>query len=92
MTDKEQLMTLTLSASPLKVKTAIDVLEGQESCENPHKWLSEKEAMKYASIGRSCLWFWRTKQNLKSFKVNGRRLFRAVDIDEFIIDQSQGVE
>ena len=90
MTDKEKLFSLGMNAPLLKLKAAINVLDGKESCEKPQKWLSEKEAMKYASVGRSTLWLWRTKLGLVSHLVRGRRLFRATDIDAFIINQAKG--
>jgi len=91
--EKDRLLALTISpaTSPSLIKEALNILEGQVSSEKPQEWLDERGAMKYAGgIGRSCLWGWRTKNNLPSFKVNGRRLFRATDIDAFIIEQAGG--
>ena len=90
MTDLEKLMSLIVSAPPPMVRAGLELFEGKEGSEKPQKWLSSNEAMKYAGgIGRSCLWSWRTQHNLKSFKVNGKRLFSATAIDAFIIEQAQ---
>lgn len=48
-------------------------------------FLDEKAARRYAgNISRSSLWLWR-RRGLKSYPVGGRRLYRAADIDEFIV-------
>jgi hypothetical protein len=79
MTDMEKLMTLILSASPLMVRTGIEIFEGREGCEKPQKWLNSRAAMDHAGgIGRSTLWLWRTKLGLISHRIGGRRLFLAL--------------
>lgn len=47
-------------------------------------FLSEKETMQFAAgASRSTIWSWR-KKGLRSYKVNGRRLFDPGDIRDFI--------
>lgn len=51
-------------------------------------FLTEKEACDYCgNIARSTLWNWR-RAGLQSHQVQGRRLFRASDLERFITNQS----
>lgn len=80
---------ITAAADPATeaaaIRAALAALEGSESDEDSgKKYLSETEALKYAGgISRGTLWSWRNK-GLVSKKVFGRRLYRPMDIDEFI--------
>ncbi len=54
-------------------------------------FLTEKEACDYCgNIVRSTLWIWR-KGGLKSYLVNGRRMFRASDLEAFIMNNAMEV-
>lgn len=51
----------------------------------PSGFLSEVEARKFCGdISRSTLWIWR-RQGLRSYRLNGRRLFLPEDLKRFII-------
>ena len=62
-----------------------EVLETQPLTQAPSGFLSEAEARKFCGdISRSTLWIWR-RQGLRSYRLNGRRLFLPEDLKRFII-------
>jgi hypothetical protein len=67
-----------------KIKSGLAVMEEEDISQLNSGFLSEKQALSFAGeIHRSTLWNWRQK-GLRSFKVNGRRLYDPADLREFI--------
>lgn len=80
-------MVLGDDISEEKLNNVIGTLTEDETRKNSlhDPFLTEKEACDYCgNIVRSTLWLWR-KNGLKSYLVNGRRLFRASDLETFIV-------
>lgn len=46
--------------------------------------LDAKSAANYLSISRALLYQWVSKDRIKSVRINGRRLFDVLDLDEFV--------
>lgn len=46
--------------------------------------LNAKSAANYLSISRALLYQWVKKDQIKSVRINGRRLFDVHDLDEFV--------
>ena len=87
---------ITIAASPETDLGAIQlglaaVRKEEEPSQKKAGFLSEKEALQFAGhITRSTLWGW-GQNGLRSYKVNGRRLFDPDDIREFITSQPKEI-
>ena len=86
---KEQLIakiaTGTFSDEVLEQAMLALTPKAQPLAQAPSGFLSEAEARKFCgNISRSTLWIWR-RQGLRSYRLNGRRLFLPEDLKRFVI-------
>ena len=66
----------------------LSILDGTTSHrEDSVGFMSIADGAKYASISRSNFYLW-IKQGLRTYRVNRRRLVKAEDIDQFIIERN----
>lgn len=82
---RQELITIAATETDLsKIQSGLDAIKTGKSQEHVSGYLSEKGACKFSgNCSRSKLWSMR-QEGLKSYKLNGRRLYDPEDIKSFI--------